>query len=1057
MRFSTWRVAALLFGSGLSALVYQTSWFRELRLVFGSSTAASAAVLAIFMGGLGLGGALLGRMADRSSNPLRMYARLEFGVAISAALTPFLVELARELYIRLGGSPSLGLTGASLVRIALTALVLGVPTVLMGGTLPAAARAVESVADAGRRKLAVLYGANTIGAVTGALIATFALLELYGNRRTLWIAALLNLLVAVVARSLARGADALPSEREHEVVFEEDDSGFEAPPTEVRGRSHAPYGFVLAAAAAVGFIFFVMELVWYRMLSPLLGGSTFTFGLILAVALTGIGLGGFVYSLFGQSRPATLLQFAITCGAEAILIAVPFAIGDRIAVLAIFLRELGRFGFDGQVAGWGVITAIVVLPAALVAGFQFPLLIGLLGRGSRGIGRDAGMAYAFNTMGAIAGSLAGGFGLLPWLSATGTWRAVVFGLALLCVITLLMSLRIGIRASYAIPLALAAGACALVFSLGPTAAWRHSPIGAGREVIPDDGRHSIQRWLRTQRQGIAWDVDGIESTVALSDQTGYAFLVNGKSDGHARFDSGTQVMAGLLGAVAVERPADVFVVGLGTGSTAGWLAQLSQVERVDVAELEPAILRVARACEPVNAGVLSNPKVNIQLGDAREILLTARKGYDIIFSEPSNPYRAGVATLFTRDFYQAVEARLNQGGVFIHWLQSYEIEPVTVRTVYTTLLSVFPAIQTWQSQAGDLVLIASREEPRWSAEALRPIVESAPFSVAMANTWRTTSLEGLAARYVGGTALARALADDDLIEPNTDDRNLVEFHAAKSVGGNTRVDTEALRGIAEGIEAARPPIEGDLDWDRVSDEKLSINTVSGHPPAWPPAIRDPQQRARIEAHQAWAGGHAADARKAWKQGGLTPINTLELAVEAELGASDPGGPMPASLQQLSRVQPVEAAAIRARWLWLQNRPEEAAAELERAFIGYRNDPWPLSAIMIRTVSLAEMVATSDPALAKRLYPALSEPFAVRMLDMQRKRALISIARVLGPEPCNPRTVASLEALEPWFPWERDLLDLRSRCYREAGHPLAGKAESELIRYLWNEPDSLLPH
>jgi spermidine synthase len=1056
MRISTWRVAALLFGSGLSALVYQTSWFRELRLVFGSSTAASAAVLAIFMGGLGLGGALLGRRADRSSNPLRMYARLEFGIAISAALTPFLVELIREVYIRLGGSASLGLTGASLVRIALTALVLGVPTVLMGGTLPAAARAVESVADAGRRKLAVLYGANTIGAVAGAVIATFALLELYGNRRTLWIAALLNLLVAVIAQSIARSAAALPEEHDSEVVFEEEPAEPESPAADMRGRSPVPYGFVLAAAAAVGFIFFVMELVWYRMLSPLLGGSTFTFGLILAVALFGIGLGGFVYSLFGQSRPATLLQFAITCGAEAILIAVPFAIGDRIAVLAIFLRELGRFGFEGQVAGWGVIAAIVILPAALVAGFQFPLLIGLLGRGSRDIGRDAGLAYAFNTLGAIAGALAGGFGILPLLSATGTWRAVVFGLALLCLITIAMSLRSGLRSIHAVPLAFAAAACALVLTLGPTAAWRHSPIGAGREVISDDGKHSIQRWLRIQRQGIAWDVDGIESTVALSGYNGYAFLVNGKSDGHARFDSGTQVMAGLLGIIAVERPADVFVVGLGTGSTAGWLAVLPQVERVDVAELEPAILHVARACEPVNAGVLSNPKVNIQMGDAREILLTGRKGYDIIFSEPSNPYRAGVATLFTRDFYQTVETHLNEGGVFIHWLQAYEIEPVTVRTVYTTLLSVFPAIQTWQSQSGDLVLIASREEPLWQASALRSVVESGPFSTAMANTWRTTSLEGLAARYVGGTPLARALANDDMVVPNTDDRNLVEFHAARSVGGRTRVDPDALRGIAEGIGTARPPIEGDVDWDRVIDERFSINTVSGHSPAWPSAIRDPKQRARIEAHQGWIEGRPAAARTAWEEGGLTPLNGLEVAIEAELGAADPGGSMPAALEELSRIQPAEAAAIRARWFWVQNRPEEAVAELGRAFLGYRKDPWPMPAIMGRAIALAELIATSNPALAEGLYPALSEPFAVRMLDNQRKRALISIARVLGPEPCNPRTVASLEAFEPWFPWERDLLSLRSRCYREAGHPLGKKAESELIRYLRDEPDSLLP-
>ncbi|MFN2443390.1 MAG: spermidine synthase, partial [Thermoanaerobaculia bacterium] len=648
-------------------------------------------------------------------------------------------------------------------------------------------------------------------------------------------------------------------------------------------------------------------------------------------------------------------------------------------------------------------------------------------------------------------------GLLGVIAAEKPARVFVVGLALLCIAAIGLNLRSGVRAVHAVPLVLAAGACALLFSLGPTAAWRHSPIGAGREVIADAGRHSIPRWLRVQRQGIAWDVDGIESTVALVDYNGYAFLVNGKSDGHARVEAGTQVMAGLLGVIAAEKPARVFVVGLGTGSTAGWLGALPQVERVDVAELEPAILEVARACEPVNAGVLSNPKVRIELGDAREILLTGRKGYDIIFSEPSNPYRAGVATLFTRDFYEAVETRLNQGGVFIHWLQSYEIEPTTVRTVYATLLSVFPSVQTWQSLSGDLVLIASRQEPRWQADELRAIVEVPPFRVAMESAWRTGSLEGLVARFVGGTGLARALTDDPLLVVNTDDRNLVEFHAARSVGGASRVDPEALRGIAEGIEDSRPPIDGEIDWVRVADERISIATGGGLVPDWPSSVRDPQHRARIETHQRWGEGHPAAALGSWKKGGLTPLNTLEMAIVAELESSEPGPAMPVSIEALARVQPVEAAAIRARWLWLQNRPAEAAAELERAFVGYRKNPWPMPAIMGRAVSLAEMISSADPTQADRIYQALLEPFSVRMLDVARKRALISAARAIGPDPCNPRTVASLEAFEPWFPWERDLLVLRSRCYEAAGHPLAKTAESELIEYFSNEPDTLLPH
>ncbi|HUP65081.1 MAG TPA: spermidine synthase, partial [Thermoanaerobaculia bacterium] len=659
-------VSALLFSSGLCALTYQTAWFRELRLIFGSSTPASAAVLAIFMGGLGLGSALLGKRADASRNPLALFAKLEAGIAISAAMSPLLVIAGRWLYIAAGGSTTLGSAGATMARLVISALILAVPTILMGGTLPAAARAVEVRQDSARRRVALIYAANTFGAVTGAALSTFFLLELLGNRRTLWLAAALNLMVALAAWVLSRGLrfeEAPTTERGGGVTAE-------APPDRSRPRA-----LILAAAAVCGFAFFLMEIVWYRALSPLLGGSTYTLGLILAVALGGIGAGGFLYSLHGIGRRPTLSLFALTCAAEALFLAIPYALGDRIAILAVLLRRLGAVGFFGFVSGWSVIVALVALPAAIVAGYQFPLLVALLGKGKAGVGRDAGHAYAWNTAGAIAGSLAGGFGILPLLTLLGTWKLVVVLMAGLSLVTLLFAARANRRiAPVALPLLVSAGAVACLFALGPTEVWRHSPIGAGREDAPDD-HGSFTRWIREQRSSIEWEFDGIESTVGLQSRDSFSFLVNGKSDGSARYDAGTQVMSGLIGAMLHPEPRKAFVIGLGTGSTAGWLGRVPGIERVDVAELEPGIVRVAAACVPVNADPLGNPRVRILFGDARELLLTSRESYDVIFSEPSNPYRAGVASLFTKDFYEAASRRLNEGGLFLQWLQGYEIEP----------------------------------------------------------------------------------------------------------------------------------------------------------------------------------------------------------------------------------------------------------------------------------------------------------------------------------------------------------------------------------------------
>src|SRR5581483_6687950 len=290
-------------------------------------------------------------------------------------------------------------------------------------------------------------------------------------------------------------------------------------------------------------------------------------------------------------------------------------------------------------------------PPALIAVYQFPLLIALFGRGRERVGSHVGIAYAANTAGAIAGSLAGGFGVLPWLTAPVAWKLVAVVLALLGVAAVALE-----RGSKRIaPLALAAVTIALLFAPGPTAAWRHSGIGAGRAGDTVFATPNAYRaWEYANRRKIEWEGDGVESSVALAlDDTGHTFVVNGKSDGSARGDAGTQVMLGLLGVLRQPQPKRAFVIGLGTGSTAGWLAAVPTMERVDVVELEPLVLDVARACAAVNHDAMNNPKVHVVIGDARETLLTTTERYDVIASEPSNPYRAGIASLFTQEYYRA--------------------------------------------------------------------------------------------------------------------------------------------------------------------------------------------------------------------------------------------------------------------------------------------------------------------------------------------------------------------------------------------------------------------
>ena len=1056
MRTRTAPVAALLFGSGFCALVYQTAWLREFRLIFGASTAASAAVLAIFIGGLGIGGLLLGGRADRHPRPLLFYATLEGIVAVSAAISPFLIALARSIYLASGGSMRLGLTVATAERLLLSVIVLAVPTIAMGGTLPAAARAVTRNGDVRRQDLATLYGVNTLGAVAGCVLSTFLLLEVYGTRNTLWLAAAINILVAIAARAIERQAADTPDMTRDQLERAGADERLPDLDPPVSSSLAAPLPFLLMASGTVGFAFFLMELVWYRMLGPLLGGSVFTFGLVLAVALAGIGLGGLLYSMVADDRRALLTGFAASCLVEALAIAATYALGDRMAVLALAFVPLSVTGFGGAIAGWTIIAAIVVLPPAIVAGYQFPLLIALFGEGREGVGRDIGLAYAANTAGAILGSLAGGFGALPWLSAPGAWRLVAVVLLILGLVAAFLSIRRERRHAVIPQLALAAATVALITATGPTSAWRHSGIGAGRaprDVLTTPNQ--LRAWQHAERRATVWDGDGVESSVALAEeQTGYAFVVNGKTDGSALGDAGTQVMLGLLAALRHPAPRRALVIGLGTGSSAGWIGASPSMERVDVVELEPLVLDVARACVAVNQNVMNNPKVHVSIGDARETLLTTRDRYDVIASEPSNPFRAGIASLFTVEYYRAAADRLTEDGVFAQWVQGYEIDAPTLRTIYATLAAVFPQVETWQTNSGDLALLASKRRAGYQAAALKTRLAEEPYKSALHNVWRAVDLNGLFARYVATDQVARTFAAAPNAEINTDDRNIVEFGLARSVGRPASILVTELRLAARTMNASRPPIDtsGDLAWPAIDTAWANFSGWS-LPAEMSRDVPALEQEREAALRRYFEGNDPAGARELWHKQTEPPRDPSELAMAADIEAeagSDAALPL---IEQLRAYQPAEADTILATLRLRQSRVTEAAAALQAALARYRVDPWQLVRYKQKALSLAATIATSDPATAPGLYDALREPFAVRAVDNSRKMTQLDVSAAFD---FKARCRAPIEGLEPHVPWTRRFLLMRRDCYQLNNDSRVAVANRDLYEFVSREPLPIAP-
>lgn len=1032
-RVSPALIAALLFGSGLAALLYQTAWQRSFRLVFGASTSASAAVLAIFLGGLGLGSALLGKRAERTEKPLFFYGNLELSIAVLAAITPFTIDWLSAIYHALGGTPRLGSLGGTIVRLLVAALVMGPPAVLMGGTLPAAARAAESDDDPARGRLALLYALNTTGAVLGALIGTFGLFEVFGTRLSLWIGCLLNVLVAIVARSLGRTAEPIPVEAALA-------AGKKAEPA----ANETPLGtkLVYAAALIVGGAFIALELVWYRMLAPILGGSAFTFGLVLAMALAGVGAGGYVYSRHAPRVSFGL--FGLTAALEALCIAIPFALGSKLSLFAAVTRKLGALGFSGLVVSWIMVCAIVVLPAAVVSGYQFPALIGLLGKGRKDVAEHVGLAYTANTAGCVLGALATGFLLIPHFGAPQVWRGIVIGLAVLALlfVALEAALELRRRLLSAVPVVLVALlACVCVGLEGPTATWRHASIGGGRAALDEYTPNRLDEWEAYTALTLEWERDGVEASIGLGVDDGYSFFVSGKSDGSSLKDRGTQVMLGLLPAALHPAPKQAFVVGLGTGMTAGWLAQVPGVRRVDVAELEPAVTEVARVCSDVNGRVLERPNVSVFLGDGREFMLGVDRKYDLIVSEPSNLYRAGVASLFTSDFYEVVAGKLEAGGLFAQWIQAYEIDPSSLLTALRTLRSVFAFVEIWDTQPGDLVLLASKEKRTYDLGKLARRLEQEPFRTALPRTWLVEGVPGFLSHFVADAAFVDHLLAENPPPLNTDDVNVLEFGVARTVGRNTTT-AENLTELSHGYGADLPALSEPVDRARVDELRMRSNWLMN---GVIPRLRGFPAMPRRNAVENGCIGSSEQVLALWPEDQREPRDVVERFALGRGYAWHRDERALTLADELAKDgYQAEALLIRAAFQARTGDRATAFETLAQAIAALRTELFPLCNTARNTIALLEQTAENDPALIARAVELLGAGrFHAGAGEVARVETMQRLAfKSQDPKLCVKALGKQLQ--RPW--WRAAFLRGRAECLEKAGHPLAARARADLQRH-----------
>jgi spermidine synthase len=701
------RAVALLLtvATGFSGLVYEVTWQKYLATLLGSHSEATAAVLGIFLGGLSVGYSLFGAVTRRivaraqtAGLPPRLllaYGLLEVGVGLYAIVFPALFGLVRVVSFWIPHAAG-GLGFA--LDVSLAALLIGPPTVLMGGTIPMLTQALaRSLTDATRYH-AFVYAFNTAGAFAGALAAAFLLIPRFG---------LAGVMLGMGVLNLTAGATFVFLGLRHRGAFAAHDGS--EPRTRVEG-----FASYAAVALLSGFAMMALQTVLIRLGGLSFGSSEFTFAMVVAVFVLCIALGSFGVSALPSIRPSFLL---INQWALVLVLTFLYARLPEAPYWAHVLRTLFR---DNEVAFYpyyfaaSLAVLALLAPAVLLSGATLPLLFHHLRRQVGDLGAVAGRIYSWNTLGSLLGALLGGYALLIWLDLHHVYRIAVGALVIGAAI---LTLRL-----YAPPRVLAAGLL-LAAGLGAQLllpAWDPLLLSAGlfreRRPLPYSyqGARSAVEQYRTGYKLLFHDDDPTTSAsvmekVTPEGETARVIYVNGKPDSSTFEDYPTMGLAALLSSLFAEQAERGFVVGYGTGVTVGELASLDSIHEVVVAEISAGVLHAAPLFDFANRGASYHPKVRLVRSDAYRALLRSKGGYDVIVSEPSNPWVTGIEMLYSREFLEAARGRLSEGGVYVQWFHQYNTDLTTVALVLRTFASVFDSMAVWYGVGPDLLLLGFRE------------------------------------------------------------------------------------------------------------------------------------------------------------------------------------------------------------------------------------------------------------------------------------------------------------------------------------------------------------
>jgi spermidine synthase len=801
----------LFFVSGSLGLIYQVVWLRMLILIFGSTHFAVATVLTAFMAGLALGAWVLGRQIDRKWSPLVVYGLFEIGIGLYALMIPWMFTLLTPVSRWLWSQYAPSYYTFSILRFFFVGAVLILPTSLMGGTLPALSRFVTRRSEAMGLSVGSLYSANTFGAVLGTAATGFLLVPWLGVQKTIWVAAALNVLVGAISLGIwtlsgkdrgasSSGSSARLAVEDDRALLRAGDPLEERPAARPAPRSGALPGrvrLVLVIFGLSGLLAMIYEIAWTRVLALIIGSSVYAFTIMLTTFLIGLAVGASVMARLADrlgSRLGADAMAIIMAGTAATAFATLSMLHQLPYAFSVAFHSINESG--GQSQGnhlllFGLqfaMAALVMLPPTLFLGGMFPLVVRICGDVLKQVGHTVGTAYASNTVGTIFGSALGGFLIVPLFGIQGSIVLAVMTNFILAAVLVLWVAPEATRGRVMVAVLLVTSAAG-AWALQPE--WNTLLMNSGvykyaadmtKRDLTEDGFYQFTEGnfdLVYYREGVTATV-----MVAAEKLTKDLWLsVNGKIDASSHGDLQTQLLSAHLPMLLADGMDEVAVIGYASGITVG-AATVYPIDSLTAIEIEPSVVEASQEFSEHNHDPLSNPLVDVVEADGRNYLLVADRQFDVIISEPSNPWMTVASNLFTREFFEIGRDRLKPGGVFCQWLQIYGMQPSDLKALARTFATVFPHVIVFNPIVdSDLLLIGSSHPLDFRIDELAGRMADLEVALDLGRI-RVTSPYDLLTYFIMGNEEFRAFAGEGPL--NTDDNALIEFHAPKNLHAETR-------------------------------------------------------------------------------------------------------------------------------------------------------------------------------------------------------------------------------------------------------------------------------